>query len=101
MSTHDRHRHGLVGGLLVAFAVGLVAAGRILEMSVIALAPAYMFTPMLAGLAGIVTFGLAAAVIDSRGTPTLDRSFATGEPDTERPTRRSVITQKVRRVENI
>lgn len=50
MTSPDRTRLTLFFGILVVFAVGLQIVSRIVEVSPIALAPAYMFSPMIAGL---------------------------------------------------
>lgn len=50
MSSPDRTRLTLFFGILVVFAIDLHIVSRIAEISPIALAPAYMFSPMIAGL---------------------------------------------------
>jgi len=50
MTSPDRSRLALFFGTLAVAAVGLHAVARIVEVSPIALAPAYMFSPMIAGL---------------------------------------------------
>ncbi|GAB3416962.1 hypothetical protein GCM10027435_15100 [Haloparvum alkalitolerans] len=50
MSDIDRDRLGLFVGALIAAAVLLVAAARALGVSTVALAPVYMFSPLVAGL---------------------------------------------------
>ncbi|WP_058364944.1 CPBP family intramembrane glutamic endopeptidase [Haloparvum sedimenti] len=50
MSDIDRDRLGLFVGVLIAAAVLLVAAARALGVSTVALAPVYMFSPLVAGL---------------------------------------------------
>jgi membrane protease YdiL (CAAX protease family) len=49
MTSPDRSRLRLFIGILVVFAVGLHLVSRVGEISPIALAPAYMFSPMVAG----------------------------------------------------
>jgi membrane protease YdiL (CAAX protease family) len=49
MASPDRTRLTVFVGVLVVFAVGLHLASRTAEVSPIALAPAYMFSPMIAG----------------------------------------------------
>lgn len=51
MTSPDRSRLVLFASILVVVAVGLHIASRIAEVSPIALAPVYMFSPMVAGLA--------------------------------------------------
>ena len=50
MTSPDRSRLTVFVSILVIFAVGLHIVSRIAEVSPIALAPAYMFSPMIAGL---------------------------------------------------
>lgn len=50
MTTPDRSRLTVFVSILVVFAVGLHIVFRITEVSPIALAPAYMFSPLIAGL---------------------------------------------------
>ncbi|MFA9516897.1 CPBP family intramembrane glutamic endopeptidase [Halopenitus sp. H-Gu1] len=50
MTSPDRSRLTVFVSILVVFAVGLHIVSRIIEVSPIALAPAYMFSPMVAGL---------------------------------------------------
>ena len=50
MTSPDRSRLTIFISILVVFAVGLHIVSRIIEVSPIALAPAYMFSPMVAGL---------------------------------------------------
>lgn len=50
MASPDRSRLVLFASILVVFAVGLHIVSRIAEVSPIALAPVYMFSPMIAGL---------------------------------------------------
>jgi membrane protease YdiL (CAAX protease family) len=50
MTSPDRSRLRLFVGILVVFAVGLHLVSRVAEVSPIVLAPAYMFSPMVAGL---------------------------------------------------
>lgn len=50
MTAVDRSRLTLFVSILVVFAVALHTVSRIFEVSPIALAPAYMFSPMIAGL---------------------------------------------------
>lgn len=51
MTSPDESRLTLFVGLLVVFAVGLRIVSRAAAVSPIALAPGYMFSPMIAGLA--------------------------------------------------
>lgn len=51
MTSPDRNRLTVFVSILVVFAVSLHIVSRIAEVSPIALAPAYMFSPMIAGLA--------------------------------------------------
>ncbi|MFB6083616.1 MAG: CPBP family intramembrane glutamic endopeptidase [Halorientalis sp.] len=50
MTGVDRERLGLFVGVLLAAAVALVVAARLANVSPVALAPAYMFSPLVAGL---------------------------------------------------
>jgi membrane protease YdiL (CAAX protease family) len=50
MTSPDRSRLRLFVGILVVFAIALHLVSRVAEISPIALAPAYMFSPMVAGL---------------------------------------------------
>lgn len=50
MAPIDNRRLGLYIGILVGFAVILSGAAQLLDTSPVALAPAYMFTPLVAGL---------------------------------------------------
>lgn len=51
MSSPDRGRLGLFFGVLVVSAAALLLTARLLAVDPITLAPAYMFSPMVAGLA--------------------------------------------------
>lgn len=50
MTSPDRSRLRLFVGILGVFAIGLHLVSQVAEISPIALAPAYMFSPMVAGL---------------------------------------------------
>lgn len=50
MTSPDKSRLRLFVGILVVFAVGLHLVSRVAEITPIALAPVYMFSPMIAGL---------------------------------------------------
>lgn len=50
MPSPDEGRFGLFGGILVLSAVVLLSVARLADVSPIGLAPAYMFSPLLAGL---------------------------------------------------
>jgi len=50
MAPIENRRLGLYIGILVGFAVMLTVAARIFDTTPVALAPAYMFTPLVAGL---------------------------------------------------
>ena len=54
MTALDRRRLGVFVGVLIAAAAALVAVSTLADVSPIALAPAYMFSPLVAGL--VVTF---------------------------------------------
>lgn len=55
MADPEKGRLGLFFGALVLFAAAFLVASRIADASMVTLAPAYMFTPLIAGL--IVCFG--------------------------------------------
>ncbi|MFB6168565.1 MAG: CPBP family intramembrane glutamic endopeptidase [Haloferacaceae archaeon] len=59
MGRPDSTRLGLFVGLLVVFAGGLHLVARIVDTSPIALAPIYMFSPLIAGLAVCLRHGVA------------------------------------------
>lgn len=58
MRSPDKGRLGLFVGILVVFAVGLHLIARVAEITPIALAPAYMFSPMIAGLVVCIRRGV-------------------------------------------
>ena len=62
----DSNRLALFAGLLVVFAVGLHLVARIVDMSPIALAPVYMFSPLIAGLAVCLRYDIALADVGFR-----------------------------------
>lgn len=66
MSDPDRGRLGLYVGVLLAAAVLLIAAARALSVSTIALAPVYMFSPLVAGLIVCLRHGVSVREVGLR-----------------------------------
>lgn len=66
MAEIHRTRLAVFFGILVAFAGLLIAASRLIDVSPIALAPVYMFTPLLAGLAVCVRWNISLSTVGLR-----------------------------------
>lgn len=66
MTGPDRSRLTVFISILVVFAVGLHIVSQLAEVSSIALAPAYMFSPMIAGLVICLRRGIPLSTVGLR-----------------------------------
>jgi membrane protease YdiL (CAAX protease family) len=66
MTRPNRNRLTLFVGVLAVAAIGITIVSRTIEISPIALAPIYMFSPMIAGLAVCLTGGISLSDVGLR-----------------------------------